>query len=199
MNKKELYKQARRTLLLAKREEFSKYFTDDFTLSGSEVWFCTPNDEMTGLFAVEHYSRVCRNDYLTFDVKTELLEQIEEGDCLVTSFVWSGTPRPNYLEIAGGMPGIFVEGANPTFKIVIITHFRGDKICKEMSVHNTIQTEIAFCNGDKKATIDKLTHVFDVFEVANERFKSGEQFIPDPSEKIRDFKINISEGDFAWK
>ncbi|GHT59834.1 hypothetical protein FACS1894109_16490 [Spirochaetia bacterium] len=193
MKKSEIMNAARHAMFRGDKDTFEKYFTPDFKLSGSETWFCTADDLMTGEYAFEHYSRICRNDFLSFDVKTELITEIESDDFLFRELRWIGVPRENADEIDGN--AIFQKDALPSFRLWILTKFRGDKICSETSMHNSTHTEILFSNGNVEFAIDKIAKGLRARASQIERVKKGEQIIPDPTEKLARYNL-MHLGDF---
>jgi len=165
---------------------FDDYYTPDFKLSGSEVWFLGLG-ELTGRFAFEHYVRIIRNDFLSFDVETEVVLEVEEGDYVIRRMTWRGkNPRVN-PEIGLDIPA----DVTPWIDMFILYKFRDDRICEEHSVYNTVQTELRMCNGDIEKMLDKTRFILSKGKEMREMVLRGEHCIPDPTPAIE--KMNLLE------
>ena len=163
---------------------FEDHYTPDFKLSGSEVWFLGV-DELTGKFAFEHYVRIIRNDFLSFDVETEVLVEVEEGDYVMRRIIWRGrNPKVNPNMNSGTPPSV-----EPWIDMFILYKFRGDKICEEHSVYNNMQTELRMCDGDIERVLDKTRHMFSIGQNMREKVIRGEHCIPDPTPIIEEQQL----------
>ena len=163
---------------------FEDHYTPDFKLSGSEVWFLGV-DELTGKFAFEHYVRIIRNDFLSFDVETEVLVEVEDGDYVIRRIIWRGkNPKVN-MEMQIGVP----PSVEPWIDMFILYKFRGDKICEEHSVYNTIQTELRMCDGDTERMLDKTRQILSAGRSMREKIIRGEHCIPDATPMIEEQQL----------